>query len=326
VTGRDLVAEAIAELYSADPEEFTERRAALAAGARAAGEAPAAKRIGGLRKPTRSAWVVNQLARGEPGVAAQLVTLGDELRDAQASLDGARMRELSVRRRQLVDALAQQAFTLAGQHAPPAALRDEVTSTLGAALADPQVAEQLQAGTLLRAARPDGFGLAPASALTLVPPLPPTRVTSASKQAAGPAGKQAPAPAGKQAAGPPGTPAPAPAGKQAAGPARKQAPGPARSAAAAAAEAEAKAAAEAKAKEDRRRRSIAEAEQAVAEADQAFETAAAAEREQQDAVDLIEEQLTAARQRLEEARRRTRRARTGQHAARQALGRLHKYR
>jgi hypothetical protein len=310
VTGRDLVAEAIAELYSADPEEFTERRAALAAGARAAGEAPAAKRIGGLRKPTRSAWVVNQLARGEPGVAAQLVTLGDELRDAQASLDGARMRELSVRRRQLVDALAQQAFTLAGQHAPPAALRDEVTSTLGAALADPQVAEQLQAGTLLRAARPDGFGLAPASALTLVPPLPPTRVTSASKQAAGPAGKQAPAPAGKQAAGP----------------ARKQAPGPARSEAAAAAEAEAKAAAEAKAKEDRRRRSIDEAEQAVAEADQAFETAAAAEREQQDAVDLIEEQLTAARQRLEEARRRTRRARTGQHAARQALGRLHKYR
>src|SRR6185437_8042689 len=41
----------------------------------------------------------------------------------------------------------------------PAALRDEVTSTLTAALADPQVAEQLRAGTLVRAVYREGFAI-----------------------------------------------------------------------------------------------------------------------------------------------------------------------
>lgn len=298
VTGRDYLREAVAELYSSDPDEFTERRGTLVAQARAAGDAPAAKQIGGLRKPTRSAWVVNQLAHSDSGVAAQLVELGDELRAAQASLDGARMRELSVRRRQLIDALARQAFAAVGQHAPPAALRDEVTGTLAAALADPQVAEQLQAGTLLRAARPDGFGLVYGPSLTLVPSLPSAPGTPARKQPPASPGKQAPAPAGKQA------------------------PAPARSAAAAAAAAKAKAAAEEEARRDRRRQAIAEAEQAVAEADQAFETAAEAEREQQSAVDLLEAQLDEARQRLNAARFQARRTKTAQRTARQALARL----
>ena len=43
VSGTDFLAEAAAELYSSDPEGFTERRAALAAQARAAGDRPAAK-------------------------------------------------------------------------------------------------------------------------------------------------------------------------------------------------------------------------------------------------------------------------------------------
>ena len=43
--------------------------------------------------------------------------------------------------------------------APPAALREEVTATLDAAIADPEVAANL--GTLVRAAHWAGFGLAP---------------------------------------------------------------------------------------------------------------------------------------------------------------------
>jgi len=118
VTEPDLFAEAAAELYTADPDQFIERRGVLAARARAAGQAPAAKRIAGLRKPTRSAWVLNQLVRAAPGVPSELTSLGRELRAAQRSLDGAAIRELSVRRHRLIESLARQAFTAVGLRAP----------------------------------------------------------------------------------------------------------------------------------------------------------------------------------------------------------------
>lgn len=168
MTGTDLLQEAIAELYSCDPGEFIERRSALAANARKAGQAALAKEIAALRKPTRSAWILNQLVRSAPDVTSQLATLGDELRAAQRSLDGAAIRELSLRRRQLIDALTRQAFTLSGEQSPPAAIKDEVTATLGAALADPEFNEQLRAGALDRATRRDGFGPAGIPELVLL--------------------------------------------------------------------------------------------------------------------------------------------------------------
>jgi len=145
VTDSDLLSDAMTELYSSDLDEFTDRRGALAARARAADQASVAKQIAGLRKPTRSAWVVNQLVRAEPDAASRLAALGDDLRAAESSMDGARIRELSLARRKLIDALVRQAFTVSGQPAPTAGLREEVTATLTAALADPQVAEQVRA-------------------------------------------------------------------------------------------------------------------------------------------------------------------------------------
>jgi hypothetical protein len=165
VTEADLLRRAVAELYSSDPDEFVERRGALVAAARTAGQVPVAKQIAALRKPTRSAWVVNRLVRAEPGVISELTSLGAELRAAQGALDGAAIRELSQRRRDLIESLARQAFTVSGQQAPPAGVRDDVTATLGAALADPKFAEQLAAGALVRAAQSEGFGSAPAMTL-----------------------------------------------------------------------------------------------------------------------------------------------------------------
>ena len=169
MTDGDPLRDAVAELYSSDPDEFVQRRGALVARAREAGQAPVAKQIAGLRKPTRSAWIVNQLVHAVPGATSELASLGEELRAAQGSLDGEAIRELSRRRRELVESLTRQAFAVAGQQAPPAGLRDEVTATLGAALADPQVAGQL--GTLERAVYGEGFGpagLAGPPGLTLV--------------------------------------------------------------------------------------------------------------------------------------------------------------
>ncbi|MBV9593205.1 MAG: hypothetical protein JO147_05325 [Actinobacteria bacterium] len=167
-SGPDLDA-AVDELYAHDPAEFTERRRALVAKARQLGDGMTAKRIEQLRKPTRSAWIVNALARSEPDLIDELVRLGDQLRAAERDLDGAQLRELSRQRRALVDSLARKAFTAAGVQAPTAALSDDILATFTAALADSGVAEQLRSGILVRPARWDGFGTATGPDLAVVP-------------------------------------------------------------------------------------------------------------------------------------------------------------
>ena len=331
VTGSDLLREAVAELYSSSPEEFVERRGVLVARARAAGEASVAKQIAALRKPTRSAWVINQLVRSAPAVSDQLAELGDEFRAAQRSSDGAAIRQLSVRRRRLLDELARQAFTVSGQHSPPAALKDEVTATLGAALADPQFAEQLQAGTLERAVHRDGLGLDAGPALTLLPSPSDTARPSAARpsgtarpSAARPsAAKGMPAPARPAASGTPPARAaasvPAPAGPTA------SATAPARPAANVITPTADLAAARARAEAERYRQAIDAAEQAVAEADRAADAAAEAERSQDSAVRSLQEQLAEARLRLAEARVQARQAQAAQRQAGQALSRLREH-
>jgi hypothetical protein len=150
----DLLADAEAELYTADPDGFTARRTELAAQARDAGEPASAKQITALRKPTRSAWVVNRLVRSDPDVRSRIDALAADLREAAG---GPRIRELTAARARLVDELTRAA--LRELPAPPAALREEVTATLDAAIADPEVAAGL--GTLVRAAQYAGFGPVP---------------------------------------------------------------------------------------------------------------------------------------------------------------------
>jgi len=157
----DWVAVAVEELYSADPQAFTERRAELAAAARDAGDRAAAKAIAALRRPTRAAWVVNRLARTDPSGPAKLAELGAALRAAQRAGHGPRLRELSAARGALVDALTNQALSVADVADPPPALRLEVSQTLTAALADDEVAADFAAGTLTRAVQWSGFGVLP---------------------------------------------------------------------------------------------------------------------------------------------------------------------
>lgn len=293
MTDAELLSEAVAELYASDLEAFTERRGALAARARAAGEPSVAKKIAGLRKPTRSAWAVNQLVRADPSVPSRLAALGDELRAAETALDGAKIRELSQERRQLVDALVRQVLGILGKPTQSAAVQEELIATFGAALADPQVAEQLAAGTLLRPVqRAGGFGSGGRPALTLVPA----------------SGDRRPSPAAVAA---PGRPVAKPAAGQAAKPVAK----PVAKAAAASAAEEA---------ERGRRRAIAEAEQALAEASLAADAASEAEGDQLSVVRQMEEQLADARERLADVRRQARQAGSAQRRARQALDRLHK--
>ncbi|SEH52775.1 hypothetical protein SAMN04489835_0986 [Mycolicibacterium rutilum] len=143
------------DLYAAKPDAFTALRKQLAGDARKNGDADVAKRISGARKPTTAAWVVNQLAIGDDSVVQRLKDLGVRLRDAHAAMDGDRIRELSTEQRRLVDDFTRAAFEEAGLK-PTGGLRDDVTGTLQAAVADPDVADRL--GRLTKAETWSGFG------------------------------------------------------------------------------------------------------------------------------------------------------------------------
>lgn len=151
-----MAADELDELYGARPEEFTALRTGLVAAAKKRGDADAAKRIGGARKPTTAAWVVNVLAHSNEDVKHSLTDLGERLRAAHASMDGPTIRQLSSEQRSLVEELARAAFEGAELTNPSATLREDVTATLQAAIADPDVADRL--GHLARAEQWSGFG------------------------------------------------------------------------------------------------------------------------------------------------------------------------
>ena len=162
-----MLEDAVDELYSADLDQFVERRKRLAADAKSDGDPAAAKEIAALRKPTQAAFTVNRLARTDPDAIERLVGLGTELQQAQRSADAAALRELNRRRRTELNQLVRRAFDVIGQQKPSAGQREEVAATLQAALADPDLATKLQQGTLVRAAESSGFGFTPPE-LTLV--------------------------------------------------------------------------------------------------------------------------------------------------------------
>ena len=164
--------ELIRRLYEAPPEGFVAARTKAVAEAKKAGDQATAKRLAALKKPTVAAWVVNLLALRRPELIDELVELSGALRSAQRGLDGAQLRELSDQRRQVVSALVTQARKLAvaadrsmaGAKLP----LSEVEATLTAAMAEPEIAEQVRTGRLIRAATYAGFGEVPRPRLRLV--------------------------------------------------------------------------------------------------------------------------------------------------------------
>ena len=135
-------------------------RTALVAEARQAKDRELAKAIGALRKPTRSAWLINLLARSAPDEVASLLDLGEALREAQASLSGAELRRLSGERQKAVRALARRAESLATEHGHRVTdgQIQEVSQHLQAALADPGLAEDVRAGRVTQIVTFGGFG------------------------------------------------------------------------------------------------------------------------------------------------------------------------
>jgi len=158
-------------LYTAPPERFIAARDEAVAAARRAGDRSTAEAIGKLRKPTVAAWLVNLLARKRTELLGELLALGDSLRMAQHDLRGDELRELSSQRRAAIGGLIGQARQLAreaGRDSRENLPLGEVEATLAAALAEPEVAAAVRAGTLARATGYAGFGETPKPRLRVI--------------------------------------------------------------------------------------------------------------------------------------------------------------
>jgi hypothetical protein len=172
-------------LYWVQPDAFTAERTRLAAAAKKRGDPAAAKRISAARKPTTAAWVVNRLALSRKDTKERLADLGDRLRAAHAAMDGEHIRALSAEQHRLIEELTRAAFEAADMKQPSAAVRDDLTGTLQAAIADPDVTARL--GRLAKPERWSGFGAfgdaAPAAtAKQSRPATPPPRDTAAQRR------------------------------------------------------------------------------------------------------------------------------------------------
>lgn len=170
------------ELYGLDPDDFMAARTAAVAAARAAGDRATAAAVQKLRRPTRSAWAVNLLSRDAADELTGLLELGDALAAAQESLSGPALRRLSAQRNQVVTAAVLQAAGLAADRGHPLteATRNEVATTLQAALADTDARALVTSGRLDKAQTYSGFGLGLATGSAQTTPAEPS-ATSATK-------------------------------------------------------------------------------------------------------------------------------------------------
>jgi hypothetical protein len=159
------------ELYAAPPSSFTQMRTDAVKEARGRGERELAKAIGALRRPTRSAWVLNQLVRSSAASLDELASLGSSLRSAEKDMKASDLRRLSAQRNELVEAMGRSALEAAGlsEADADADMRREVQETLTASLADPSVLDVLRTGALVKPAVWSGFGVASPEDLAAVP-------------------------------------------------------------------------------------------------------------------------------------------------------------
>lgn len=148
--------EAVTELYAVPLEDFVAVRTRLAKGA----DRPVAAEIKALRKPTVTAWLLNQLAREQAHVVATVDDLGRRMRAAQAAADMTALRALRPERDAVLRDCVAAVRDVAEEHGRSLsqAGADEVSATVIAALADVESQAAMASGMLVRTLSYSGFG------------------------------------------------------------------------------------------------------------------------------------------------------------------------
>jgi hypothetical protein len=155
-------ADAIADaLYGLPVDRFVERRDAYVKEAKAAGEPDVAKAVAALRRPTSAARVVNLIVREHHAELLELMELGAALREAQDTLASDDLKRFSRQRLRAVKVLASRGFLTSlarGETVGTSAMEREVLATLNAAVTDPDAAEEVLTGRLVKSLDYAGLG------------------------------------------------------------------------------------------------------------------------------------------------------------------------
>ena len=148
-------------LYGLPLERFTDARNQLAKDLRRSGDREAAAEVARLKKPTRAAWAINQLARADKTALRKVLETGKRLRAAQEGAlgggSGKKLRDAAAGEREAVDRATQLAAGMEGAHLTGPNL-ERVRSSLHAAASIDEVRDAIEAGRLTSDHEPIGLG------------------------------------------------------------------------------------------------------------------------------------------------------------------------
>ncbi|HEX6393138.1 MAG TPA: hypothetical protein VFZ97_06825 [Acidimicrobiales bacterium] len=152
------------DLFGLRPEEFTAARNALAKRLKSEGLTEQAAGVQALKRPSPTAWAVNQVARERPALIDALIDAGERLRAAiETTMGGDRsgLPAAQAQERRAIEDVVGAAVALleAGGNPVPESARHRMSETLRAATVDSSVAERLRKGNLQTDMAAPGFGL-----------------------------------------------------------------------------------------------------------------------------------------------------------------------
>jgi hypothetical protein len=147
--------EALDHVFSQPLATFTEERNRIAKELAAAGDKEGAASIKAIKKPSVSAWAVNQLARRSRDGMDELVGLHEELAGTRGGVD---LRRITDERRRLIARLTEEAASLLDQagHTASSATTGRIAQTLLAASSGGEL-EALAEGRLTADLEAPGF-------------------------------------------------------------------------------------------------------------------------------------------------------------------------
>lgn len=172
------------DLYAAPLDQFVKVRNEIAGRLKKDGDEAAAARVAGLKKPSVSAWTVNQLARSGSLDLQRLIKAGEALEAAQSrAMSGEDSSGFEEARRDEAAAIAllRSAAKELLRAASPAVL-DRIISTLRAGVATPEGRALLKQGRLTEDLEPAGFGAFAGPSPAIAPKGPASGKAAASKK------------------------------------------------------------------------------------------------------------------------------------------------
>jgi hypothetical protein len=161
--GGDALEAELDRLYALPLGKFTEARNAAARELKASGDDEGARRVGELKKPTRSAGAINRAVRERRGDAKELLAAAESLRDAQERMlqGGGReaVEEATGRERGEIDRFMESVEAeLEAEGGASDAMLQRARSTLQALPGDPELREAFEAGRIAKDHEAVGFG------------------------------------------------------------------------------------------------------------------------------------------------------------------------